>query len=163
MATALEKTIQFLGNSSTAQAIDVLLAALELDDRRYQAATARALVAVLGALKGAFVKAGQFASVRHDLVPQAAAEPLRKLQSQVPSLPFETIRKWIETELGASLDSLFEDFEREPLGAASVAQVHRARLPTGEIVAVKVQYPWLRTSVRADLAVLRLCVRFRTD
>ena len=125
-----------------------------------RAATARALIAMLGALKGAFVKAGQFASVRHDLVPQAAAEPLRKLQSQVPSLPFETIREWIETELGASLDSLFEDFEREPLGAASVAQVHRARLPTGEIVAVKVQYPWLRASVRADLAVLRLCVRF---
>ena len=115
---------------------------------------------MLGALKGAFVKAGQFASVRHDLVPQVAAQALSELQSQVPPLPFETIRERIEVELGASLDSLFEDFERDPLGAASVAQVHRARLPSGEIVAVKVQYPWVRASVRADLALLRLCVRF---
>ena len=115
---------------------------------------------MLGALKGAFVKAGQFASVRHDLVPQVAAQALSELQSQVPPLPFETIRERIEVELGASLDSLFEDFERDPLGAASVALVHRARLPSGEIVAVKVQYPWVRASVRADLALLRLCVRF---
>ncbi|MEE2673499.1 MAG: AarF/UbiB family protein [Myxococcota bacterium] len=114
---------------------------------------------MLGSLKGAFVKAGQFASVRHDLVPQIAAEALSELQSHVPPLPFETIRERIEEELGAPLDSLFEDFEREPLGAASVAQVHRARLPSGEIVAVKVQYPWVRASVPADLAMLGLGLR----
>lgn len=123
------------------------------------AASARALVAGLGALKGAFVKAGQFASVRHDLIPQAAAEALSELQSRVPPLPFPLIRERVELELGTSLSSVFEEFDPEPLGAASVAQVHRARLRGGEIVAVKVQYPWVRASLRADLAVLRSCVR----
>ncbi len=124
------------------------------------AATARALVAVLGALKGAFVKAGQFASVRHDLIPPGAAEALTELQSQVPPLPFAAIRERVESELGATLSSVFDEFDPEPLGAASVAQVHRARLQGGGIVAVKVQYPWVRASVPADLAVLRSCVRF---
>jgi ubiquinone biosynthesis protein len=122
------------------------------------AATAHALVAMLGALKGAFVKAGQFASVRHDLTPPGAAEALTELQSRVPPLPFAAIRECVESELGASLSSLFDEFDPEPLGAASVAQVHRARLG-GESVAVKVQYPWVRASVPADLAVLRACVR----
>lgn len=122
-------------------------------------ATTRALVACLGSLKGAFVKAGQFASVRHDLIPQAAAEALTELQSRVPPLPLDVIREQVESELGAPLERLFDGFDPEPLGAASVAQVHRARLPSGEIVAVKVQYPWVRASVPADLALLRFCVR----
>jgi ubiquinone biosynthesis protein len=121
--------------------------------------TVRRAVALLGRLKGAFVKAGQFASVRHDLVSEGAAQALVSLQSRVPPLPFATIRRTVESELGAGLDDLFEEFEVEPLGAASVAQVHRARLPSGESVAVKVQYPWLRASLGSDLALLQQLVR----
>lgn len=121
--------------------------------------SARALVRLLGRLKGAFVKAGQFASVRHDLLPQGAAEALAELQGRVPPLPFETIRGVVEAELGGRLEDRFEAFDSEPLGAASVAQVHRARLPGGEVVAVKVQYPWVRASLPADLRILRACLR----
>jgi len=114
---------------------------------------------MLGSLKGAFVKAGQFASVRHDLVPHDAVEALASLQNAVPPVPFEQIRALVEDELGAPLDRLFQAFDPQPLGAASVAQVHRARLPDGETVAVKVQYPWVRAAVPSDLAVLRSCLR----
>jgi ubiquinone biosynthesis protein len=140
---------------------DAFVAASQRPRRRAarMATTARASVGMLGALKGAFVKAGQFASVRHDVLPQAAVAVLSELQSRVPPLPFETIRERVEAELGASLASLFENFEHEPLGAASIAQVHRARLPGGEIVAVKVQYPWVRAALPADLAVLGFCLR----
>jgi predicted unusual protein kinase regulating ubiquinone biosynthesis (AarF/ABC1/UbiB family) len=123
--------------------------------RRQERAVAR-LVAVLGGLKGVFAKAGQFAAIRHDVLPASWTGPLATLRSRVPPLPFPRIRASVERELGAPLATLFEDFEPEPLGAASIAQVHRARLPGGEPVAVKVQYPWLRSSLRADLAVARL-------
>jgi ubiquinone biosynthesis protein len=114
------------------------------------------LVDVLGALKGVFAKAGQFAANRHDVLPSEATEALAHLRDRVPPLPFPRIRTCIETELGAPLEDLFESFERVPLGAASVAQVHRARLPGGAPVAVKVQYPWLGRSLGGDLAIARL-------
>jgi ubiquinone biosynthesis protein len=113
------------------------------------------LVATLGALKGGFAKAGQFAAVRHDLLPGSVTAALASLRDRVPPLPFERIRATVESELGAPLEKLFREFETEPLGAASLAQVHRAQLPSGQTVAVKVQYPWLRASLRADLALLR--------
>ncbi len=122
-------------------------------------ASVRALVARLGRLKGAFVKAGQFAAVRHDLVPQGAAEALASLQSRVPPLAFAHVRDVIEAELRAPVDTLFAEIDPLPLGAASVAQVHRARLLSGESVAVKVQYPWVRASLDADLALLRAVLR----
>jgi ubiquinone biosynthesis protein len=114
-----------------------------------------ALVAVLGALKGPFVKAAQFASHRHDLVPAGASRALAQLRDRVPPLPFRRIRAAVEAELGAPLGARFSRFDAEPLGAASVAQVHRARLVTGEEVAVKVQYPWLEDALPADLLWVR--------
>ncbi len=113
------------------------------------------LIAALGALKGPFAKAGQFAAIRHDLLTAPVTAALAALRSRVPPLPFPRIRGAVESELGAPLEELFAEFDPVPLGAASVAQVHRARLPGGEPVAVKVQYPWLRVSLAADLAVLR--------
>lgn len=117
------------------------------------------LVGTLGALKGAFAKAGQFAAVRHDVLPGRVTEELAALRDRVPPLPFGWIRAAVEAELGRPLDCLFREFDVEPLGAASVAQVHRARLPSGELVAVKVQYPWLTTSLPADLAIVRGLLR----
>ena len=124
-----------------------------------QARAAARLAATLGNLKGSFVKAGQFAANRHDLLPPSVTTPLAALRDQVPPLPFPEVRAAVESELGAPLVVLFADFEREPLGAASIAQVHRARLPSGESVAVKVQYPWLADCLRADLAWANAALR----
>lgn len=123
--------------------------------RAWSARSLEALVGVLGRLKGAFVKAGQFAAHRHDLLPGAAAPSLARLRDRVPPLELAEIRPLLEAELGAPLETLFAAFEAEPLGSASVAQVHRARLPSGEDVAVKVQYPWLEAALPADLALVR--------
>ena len=82
-------------------------------------------------------------------------EAFAELQDRVPPRPFTEIAARVERELGAPLASRFAEFEPEPIGAASVAQVHRARLLGGEAVAVKVQYPWLERSLRADLAWTR--------
>jgi ubiquinone biosynthesis protein len=121
-------------------------------------ATAR-LVAILGSLKGAFAKAGQFASMRHDVVPAFVSEALAGLQDRVPPLELSIVRELVEAELGRPLEDCFAVFDPTPLGAASIAQVHRATLPDGAEVAVKVQYPWIRASLPADLAVLRIAAR----
>jgi predicted unusual protein kinase regulating ubiquinone biosynthesis (AarF/ABC1/UbiB family) len=117
------------------------------------------LIRALAALKGAFVKLGQFAAVRHDLLPAQAASALAALRSRVPPLPLPAIRRAVELELGEDFETLFEEFDEEPLGAASIAQVHRARLRGGELVAVKVQYPWIERSLRSDLGWVRRLVR----
>ena len=116
---------------------------------------ARIWAELLGSLRGAYAKAGQFAAARPDLVPAEFTRALAPLRDRLPPLPLEEIRPVIEGELQASLESAFAEFHAEPLGAASVAQVHRAKLPDGTSVAVKVQYPWLRDSLPADLKVLR--------
>jgi ubiquinone biosynthesis protein len=125
----------------------------------FQTRAAERLAAALGSLKGPFVKAGQFAANRHDLLPASITTPLATLRDRVPPLPFEQVRSAVERELGAPLAELFAEFDPAPLGAASIAQVHRARLPGGEQVAVKVQYPWLEASLPADLAWVRAASR----
>jgi len=120
----------------------------------------RSLTRTLGHLKGAFAKAGQFASLRYDIVPAALREELAQLQDRVPPLPFPVIRAFVEKELGQPLDQIFESFDPVPIGAASIAQVHRATLADGQAVAVKVQYPWIAASLGSDLAILRLGVRW---
>lgn len=117
--------------------------------------SAERVARALGASRGVFVKAAQFVSLRHDIVPAEASEVLARLQDRVPPLPFPEIRAAVEEAFGAPLESLYRDFEPVPVGAASVAQVHRARLPDGRPVAVKVQYPWIAESLPADLAILR--------
>jgi predicted unusual protein kinase regulating ubiquinone biosynthesis (AarF/ABC1/UbiB family) len=125
---------------------------------RRRAFDARALARVadtLGALKGAFAKLGQFAAARHDLLPGAVTAPLAALRDRVPPISTARIRAVVEGELGAPLEALFAQFEPEPLGAASIAQVHLARMHDGRRVAVKVQYPWLEASLPADLAIAK--------
>jgi ubiquinone biosynthesis protein len=117
---------------------------------------ARIAAQVLGALKGPFAKVAQFATVRVDALSPEARQGLAELRDRVPPLPFAWIREVIESELGAPLAASFAAFEPRPMGAASIAQVHRARLPDGTPVAVKVQYPWLERSLPADLALLHL-------
>jgi len=92
-------------------------------------------------LKGAFMKLVQMLSMRNDLLPPAALEVLATVQSSVPPMDAATIRAQIIRELGAAPERLFAEFAPEAFAAASLGQVHRARLPSGEAVVVKIQYP----------------------
>ena len=106
-----------------------------------------------------FIKLAQAMSNRADLLPQALIDEFEKLQSNVP--PFETTlaRQIIEEELGRPITEVFSEFDDVTLGSASIGQVHRARLLTGEEVVVKVQRPGVKEKVRSDLALLHELVR----
>ena len=102
-----------------------------------------------------FIKLGQIASTRGDLLPPELIKELEKLQSHVAPFPAEVVRSTIEESLGASIDEIFMIFDDEPVGSASIGQVHRAMLHSGEDVAVKVQRPNIEGTVRTDLEILR--------
>jgi predicted unusual protein kinase regulating ubiquinone biosynthesis (AarF/ABC1/UbiB family) len=127
--------------------------------------TADQLVAVLGGMKGAAMKLGQMLSVIDlGIVPEEARPDFQRklaaLRDQAPSVPFAQMREVLEADLGASLPSVFAEFDEEPIAAASIGQVYRATLLDGRVVAVKVQYPGITTAVRADLKNLALFLRF---
>ena len=104
-----------------------------------------------------FVKLGQILSTRPDVVPRSFILEFAKLQDQVPSFPFEGVREQIRLELGKELEECFSFVDPESLAAASIAQVHRARLTTGEEVVVKVRRPGVVELVETDIdAILGL-------
>ncbi|WP_229792261.1 ABC1 kinase family protein [Cognatilysobacter bugurensis] len=105
----------------------------------------------LEALGPTFVKIGQALSTRPDMVPPAYIAALERMQDDVSPIPFDEIREVVESELGARIGKLFEYFEETPLGGASLAQVHRARLRNGREVAVKVQRPGITEQLHSDL------------
>ena len=100
-----------------------------------------------------FIKAGQALSTRTDLVPPTLAAELRRLQDEVTPEPFETVRAVVERDLERPLAEAFPVFEPEPFASASIGQVHRAELPDGTAVAVKVQRPGVREQVEVDLDI----------
>lgn len=101
-----------------------------------------------------FVKLGQIASTRPDLIPPHILTELEKLQDHVPAFSFQETSQIIEQELGAPIDHLFLQFSETPLAAASIAQVHRAALRDGTAVAVKVQRPNIQALIETDLEIL---------
>ncbi len=110
-----------------------------------------------------FVKLGQIASTRPDILPAEWIVELKKLQDEVNPLDFEEIRQAIETSLGAPLEEIFDEVDEEPLAAASIAQVHRAVLkhPDGpKQVVVKVQRPKIAGTIVRDLELLHTLARF---
>ncbi len=102
-----------------------------------------------------YVKMGQIVSSQVNVLPDDWGVELDRLQNEVPTFPFETARALVESELGAPLEDLYAEFSETPLAAASLAQVHRARLHDGREVVVKIQRPGLDTQVNADLGITR--------
>ncbi len=117
----------------------------------YHIKTSAEVAQMMGQMKGVFMKLGQIASFARESLPPEARAMLEGLQNDAPPMSFELARGVIEAELGRPLAELYADFDPEPLAAASIGQVHRARLPTGEDVVVKVQYPGVDDAIRADL------------
>jgi predicted unusual protein kinase regulating ubiquinone biosynthesis (AarF/ABC1/UbiB family) len=112
------------------------------------------LLDTAAALGGTLIKAGQFASTRPDLLPAPFVETLSSLQDRVPPLPRTVIVETVARELGCPVSEVFSEFDGRPIAAASIAQVHRARLRDGREVAVKVQYPDIAALIEADLSAL---------
>lgn len=123
------------------------------------ASVARRFRLMLAELGPTFVKLGQVLSTRADLLPREFIEELSLLQDRVPPVPFEHVREQVRAAFGKDIDELFADFSREPIAAASMAQAHTARLPSGEEVIVKVQRPGITEQLRADLSVLHYAAR----
>ncbi len=150
-----ERIAAGLGQLARVTGLTALAGWLRLAGKARAGAIPAALPSLLGRLKGPFAKVGQLAAVRVDALDPATREALVSLRDEVPAVPFWRIRRVIERELGAPLARHFAAVDPEPVGAASIAQVHRARLLNGRTVVIKVQYPWLARSVGVDLAILR--------
>jgi predicted unusual protein kinase regulating ubiquinone biosynthesis (AarF/ABC1/UbiB family) len=133
------------------------VAALE----RRQLELAEQLVNLLGTMRGAAMKVGQSLSiVDFGLIPDSHREQFQRklasLQDRAPNVPWKKMAAQIERGIGERLDHTFAEFAREPVAAASIGQVYRARLRDGQEVAVKVQYPGIAGAVRSDIKNLRL-------
>ncbi len=122
--------------------------------RRQGASRGERLRLALEELGPIFVKFGQAVSTRRDLLPPDLADELAKLQDRVPPFPGSEARALIEQAYGRSVTETFSQFEESPLAAASIAQVHAARLHSGEEVVVKVLRPGMRAVIERDLEVL---------
>jgi ubiquinone biosynthesis protein len=107
-----------------------------------------------------FVKFGQLLSTRSDILPEGVLSELQELQDTVRPMPAGAAQMIIERELGAPVDEVFERFDPDPLGSASIGQVHRAVLRSGEVVAVKVQRPEAPGRVESDLELMREFANF---
>jgi predicted unusual protein kinase regulating ubiquinone biosynthesis (AarF/ABC1/UbiB family) len=119
-----------------------------------EAAKASELADDLEKLGPTFVKLGQLLSTRVELLPRAYLEALARLQDKVEPFPFDEVEKIVSSELGVRISKAFSDFDVTPMAAASLGQVHRARLRDGRQVAVKVQRPAIRDAMLEDLDAL---------
>jgi predicted unusual protein kinase regulating ubiquinone biosynthesis (AarF/ABC1/UbiB family) len=118
------------------------------------------LASALEELGPCFIKLGQVLSTRPDVMPANYIEALSRLQSTVTPVPAEKVTAIIESELGAPISELFASFDCEPLATASMAQVHRAIMPDGTEVAVKVQRPGVRQRIEIDIEILHEIANF---
>src|SRR5512132_4424299 len=125
-------------------------------------AKAKAFRERLVELGPAYIKLGQVLSTRPDLLPKPYIDELEHLQDDVSPMPFEMVEQTIEDELHARISKLFASFEQEPLGSASLGQVHAAELRDGRSVVVKVQRPNRREQLAEDIEFFRELATFLT-
>ncbi|HZB34499.1 MAG TPA: AarF/ABC1/UbiB kinase family protein [Gaiellaceae bacterium] len=123
----------------------------------------RHLRELLDELGPTFVKFGQLLSMRPDVLPPDIIGELRGLQDDVSPFPYEQAEEVVRSELGQPLERLFRDFDPVPLAAASIGQVHRATLPNGRDVAVKVQRPGAQRQIEADLNLMYQAARLARE
>lgn len=133
---------------------------LDDTDLLENAPQAEELAADLEKLGPTFIKLGQLLSTRADLLPAPYLEALSRLQDQIGPFPYEEVDRIVSGELGVRISKAFAEFEREPLAAASLAQVHRARMRDGRAVVVKVQRPDIREQIVEDLESLGEMAQF---
>src|ERR1700730_6072086 len=126
-------------------------------------AKAKAFRERLVELGPAYIKLGQVLSTRPDLLPKPYIDELEHLQAEVPPMPLEHVERTIEEELHARISKLFASFDPEPLGSASLGQVHAAELRDGRSVVVKVQRPNLREQLAEDIEFFRELATFLTE
>ena len=134
---------------------------LEADDHPSQ--RGQHLREMLDELGPTFVKFGQLLSTRPDVLPPDIIAELRGLQDDVRPFPLADVEKVVQEDLGLSIDQLFVEFEDRPIAAASIGQVHRATLPNGKHVAVKVQRPGAPRQIEADVALLYQAARIAKE
>ena len=134
------------------------LATLRPKDQR-KAWFAACVLELFRDLGATFIKVGQIMSTRPDLLPRHIITALETLQDDVGPFPFAIVQATIQSELGRPLDEIFVEFSPRPIASASVAQVHKARLRDGSVVAVKVRRPKIEALCAFDLSVMRLFAR----
>ncbi len=120
-----------------------------------EASAGKHLRMALEELGPTFVKLGQILSIRQDILPDGVVKELKKLQDSVPPFPFPEVRALIESEFQDRLEHIYQEFDPDPIAAASVSQVHRARLFSGMQVAVKVQRPEIEDTIDLDLDIMK--------
>lgn len=108
--------------------------------------------------KGVYIKVGQHIGALEYLLPKEYVQTMKVLHSDAPQNPVEDLYKVIRQDLKKNPDDIFETFEKEPLGTASLAQVHKATLKTGEVVAVKVQHPYVKGNSKVDMKCMEIMV-----
>ena len=130
-----------------------LIGSLDKDERK--TFRAKEFTNLLVDLGPAFIKAGQALSTRPDIVPPNVLEELAQLQDQLPGFESKLAMACIEQDLDNKIENIFEEIDKEPISAASLGQVHKAKLKSGEKVAVKIQRPGLREQITLDLYIVR--------
>ncbi len=149
-----------IGRVATRHGFGYLLDRRRASDGEPDADRGRRLREMLDELGPTFVKFGQLLSTRPDIVPPDVIAELRKLQDDVSPFPMEDVERVVQEELGLSIERAFLEFDERPIAAASIGQVHRATLPTGVDVVVKVQRPSAPRQIESDLRLMASAASF---
>lgn len=144
-------TAQLALDAAKNKAQDYLDKNPEARDLAFKIKASKEIIQTMGELKGAMMKLGQMISISEDLIlPKEISDLFRDLQKNSPSMPEAEVKKMIYLNFKKSPEDLFLEFDLKPVASASIGQVHKARLHTGEVVAVKIQYPKIVNAIKHD-------------